>query len=59
MSADAPNHDAVTLMLHDRAGEPWPLSLSRDCLRFIGRYRRIEGFEIDAIALFEGLRKTG
>lgn len=49
----------VTLMLHDRQGRPWPLSLSADCLRFIGRYRRIDGFDIDAALLFQGVRKLG
>jgi hypothetical protein len=47
----------VTLMLHDQRGEAWPLSLSADCLRFIGRYRRVEGFDIDAALLFEGIRR--
>jgi hypothetical protein len=49
----------VTLALHDADGEPWPLRLSADCLRFIGPYRRVEGFQIDAMALFEGVRKAG
>lgn len=49
----------VTLGLHDEQGEPWPLRLSADCLRFIGPYRRLEGFNIDAMALFEGVRKAG
>jgi hypothetical protein len=35
------------------------LRLSADCLRFIGPYRRVEGFNIDAMALFEGVRKAG
>ncbi len=49
----------VTLMLHDRQGRPWPLRLSVDCLRFIGRYRRVDGFDIDASLLFAGVRKQG
>lgn len=49
----------VTLLLHDKEGESWRLSLSADCLCFIGNYRRIEGFTIDAIVAFDGLRKNG
>lgn len=49
----------VTLALHDSQGEPWPLRLSADCLRFIGPYRRVEGFHIDAMALFDGVRRAG
>lgn len=49
----------VTLALHDAQGDPWPLRLSADCLRFIGPYRRVEGFHIDAMALFEGVRRAG
>ncbi|MEC3911718.1 hypothetical protein U5A82_14960 [Sphingobium sp. CR2-8] len=49
----------VTLALHDAQGAPWPLRLSADCLRFIGAYRRVEGFNIDAMALFEGVRRSG
>lgn len=49
----------VTLALHDAAGAPWPLRLSADCLRFIGPYRRVEGFHIDAMLLFDGVRKAG
>lgn len=45
--------DAVTLLLHDATGQPWPLRLSRNCLKFVGRYRRIEGFDIDAMVLFQ------
>ena len=37
----------------------WPLRLSADCLRFIGPYRRVEGFNVDALMLFEGVRKAG
>ncbi|MEA3541582.1 MAG: hypothetical protein U9R77_05620 [Pseudomonadota bacterium] len=51
--------DAVTLTLQDRNGAPWPLRLSADCLRFVGPYRRVEGFNIDAMLLFEGVRKAG
>ena len=49
----------ATLALHDHTGAHWPLRLSTDCLRFIGPYRRVEGFNIDALALFEGVRKAG
>ncbi|KKW92193.1 MULTISPECIES: hypothetical protein [Sphingobium] len=49
----------VTLLLHDMQGESWRLSLSADCLCFIGNYRRVEGFDIDAIVAFDGLRKDG
>lgn len=34
----------VTLMLQDKDGHEWPLYLSSDCARFIGRYRRVENF---------------
>lgn len=34
----------VTLMLQDSDGQPWPLYLSADCVRFVGRYRRIAHF---------------
>lgn len=49
----------VTLALQDSQGRSWPLRLSRDCLRFVGAYRRIEGFNIDAMLLFDGVRKAG
>ena len=51
--------DAVTLTLQDQNGAPWPLRLSADCLRFVGPYRRVEGFNIDAMLLFDGVRKAG
>ncbi|MDO7834895.1 hypothetical protein Q4610_07525 [Sphingobium sp. HBC34] len=54
-----PDSARVTLALHDERGDPWPLRLSADCLRFIGPYRRVEGFNIDAMLLFEGVRKAG
>lgn len=54
-----PESPSVTLALHDEQGAPWPLRLSSDCLRFIGPYRRVEGFNIDAMALFEGVRRAG
>lgn len=38
------NQRRVTLMLQDEIGKPWVLSLSEDCARFIGRYRRVPGF---------------
>ncbi|HJT40348.1 MAG TPA: hypothetical protein VJM79_02535 [Rhizorhapis sp.] len=47
----------VTLLLHDEAGENWRLNLSADCLCFVGNYRRLEGFNLDAIVAFDGLRK--
>ncbi|WP_150290422.1 hypothetical protein [Sphingobium estronivorans] len=49
----------VTLLLHDAQGESWQLSLSADCLCFIGNYCRIEGFAVDAIIALDGLRKDG
>jgi len=49
----------VTLLLHDAQGESWQLSLAADCLGFIGNYRRVEGFNIDAIVALDGLRKKG
>lgn len=39
-----PPRPRVTLMLQDALGADWPLYLSADCTRFIGRYRRIEHF---------------
>lgn len=54
-----PASGIVTLALHDAAGAPWPLRLSADCLRFIGPYRRVDGFHIDAMALFDGVRRAG
>lgn len=59
MNEPRPHSPSVTLALHDEAGDPWPLRLSADCLRFIGPYRRVEGFHIDAMALFEGVRRAG
>jgi hypothetical protein len=53
------NPKTVNLMLHDATDNPWQLRLSDDCLRFIGRYKRVEGFHVDAMMLFEGLRKSG
>lgn len=38
------NHMVVTLLLQTDEGDPWPLRMSDDCTRFIGRYRRIENF---------------
>jgi hypothetical protein len=54
-----PESPRVILALHDEQGEPWPLHLSADCLRFVGPYRRVQGFNIDAMALFEGVRRAG
>ncbi|EQB08733.1 hypothetical protein L288_07360 [Sphingobium quisquiliarum P25] len=49
----------VTLLLHDEEGASWRLSLAADCLCFIGNYRRVEGFNIDAIVAFDGVRRNG
>lgn len=49
----------VTLLLHDEEGESWRLSLAADCLCFIGHYRRVGGFNIDAVVAFDGVRKEG
>ena len=54
-----PDRKIVTLALQDAQGAAWPLRLSADCLRFIGPYRRVEGFNIDAMLLFEGVRRAG
>jgi hypothetical protein len=59
MIEQRPHSPCVTLALHDADGSPWPLRLSADCLRFVGPYRRVEGFNIDAMALFDGVRKAG
>lgn len=58
MNEPHPQTPCVTLALHDADGAPWPLRLSADCLRFIGPYRRVDGFNIDAMALFEGVRRA-
>lgn len=49
----------VTLLLHDDQGESWRLSLAADCLCFVGHYRRVDGFNIDAVVAFDGVRKEG
>lgn len=49
---------AVTLLLHDREGREWPLTLSAGCLKFIGRYRRIEAFDIDPLVLLQGVSRA-
>ncbi len=49
----------ATLTLQDADGQPWMLRLSADCLPFIGRYRRVEGFKVDAMLLFDGIRRLG
>lgn len=59
MHAERPDQKTVTLTLQDATGLPWPLTMSVDCLRFVGRYRRIDGFCVDAMILFEGVRKAG
>jgi len=53
------DRQSVTLLLHDEQGQNWRLSLAADCLCFIGHYRRVEGFNIDAIVAFDGVRKNG
>lgn len=59
MHADHPHQKIATLTLESATGEPWLLRLSEDCLRFIGPYRRVEGFNIDALLLFDGVRRAG
>lgn len=59
MERRRPHANPVTLTLQDSRGCAWRLTLSADCLRFIGAYRRVEGFSVDAMLLFEGLRKAG
>ena len=59
MARQSDPSQCVTLALQDSQGRSWPLRLSRDCLRFVGAYRRIEGFNIDAMLLFDGVRKAG
>jgi len=49
----------VTLLLHDEQGEDWRLDIPADCLPFVGNYRRVEGFNMDAIVAFDGLRRIG
>jgi hypothetical protein len=34
----------VTLVLQSPDGTGWPLRMSADCVKFVGRYRRIENF---------------
>lgn len=48
----------VTLLLHDGEGDNWRLTLSADCLRFVGNYRRVEGFDVEAVIAFDGVRKS-
>ena len=59
MKAPPPPRRQASLTLHDGEGQPWTLRLSADCLLFIGRYRRVEGFDVDAMLLFDGVRRTG
>ncbi|MEJ7927390.1 hypothetical protein WG908_11560 [Sphingobium sp. AN641] len=54
MTYDRSSGARVTLMLQDGEGQAWPFSLSRDCLCFIGRYKRVDGFRIDPALLFQG-----
>ena len=59
MDKNRTDQQIVTLLLHDHGGESWKLTLSADCLCFIGNYRRVEGFNIDAMVAFDGVRKNG
>ena len=59
MNTPRSDDNIVTLLLHDEAGNEWRLTMSAHCLCFIGHYRRIEGFDVDAILAFDGLRKDG
>ncbi|AJR25766.1 MULTISPECIES: hypothetical protein [Sphingobium] len=59
MNTPRTDRQLVTLLLHDLQGESWQLSLAADCLCFIGNYRRVEGFDVDAIVALDGLRKKG
>lgn len=47
----------VTLLLHDAHAQAWAVSLSADCLRFIGRYKRVDGFDIHAGLRVEGISR--
>lgn len=47
----------VALMLHDALGQTWSVSLSEDCLRFIGNYKRLDGFDIHAALRVEGFSR--
>jgi len=46
------SNQKVVVTLEEADGAQWRLTLSRDCLRFIGRYPRVEGFDIDPAQLF-------
>ena len=59
MSTPRTDIELVTLLLHDEQGASWNLRLAADCLCFIGNYRRVEGFNVDAIWAFDGLSKDG
>ena len=59
MERHSTHRQLVTLLLHDDRGENWRLSIPADCLLFVGNYRRVEGFNIDAIVAFDGVRRTG
>lgn len=55
---DDPNTSyRVTLMLHDARGQAWSVSLAADCLRFIGSYKRLDGFDIHAALRVEGISR--
>ena len=41
----------VELVLHDADGSLWPLRVSPEMVRFIGRYPRIDGIGGDAALL--------
>ncbi|WP_028055654.1 hypothetical protein [Sphingobium bisphenolivorans] len=59
MSTHRTETNIVTLMLHDEEGKSWHLRLAMDCLPFIGNYRRVKGFNMEAVIAFDGLRKAG
>lgn len=59
MDSHRTDPETVTLLLHDADGETWRLNLPIDCLQFVGHYRRVEGFDVDAVIAFDGVRREG
>lgn len=57
MRDDSNTSYRVALMLHDALGQAWSVSLSADCLRFIGSYKRVDGFDIHAALRVEGISR--
>ncbi|MET0249019.1 MAG: hypothetical protein ABW164_04750 [Sphingobium sp.] len=49
----------MSVKLRGANGANCRLILSRDCLPFIGRYRRVEGFDIDPTELLAAFPKSG